>query len=99
MDGATEPEQLQGRTYYKIGEFVYDNAKVVLVATMLACIGLSSLMMLEPQYVEGWGDGDLESVDGWNAAGEGFSDGDSGNVEVFYVLFHHPGFNVSNTDP
>ena len=40
MDGATEPEQLQDRTYYKIGEFVYDNAKVVLVVTMLACVGL-----------------------------------------------------------
>ena len=96
MDGATEPEQLQDRTYYKIGEFVYDNAKVVLVVTMLACVGFASLMMLEPQYVEGFGEGDLESVHGWNAIGEGFSDGESGNVEIFYVLFHHPGFSVSD---
>ena len=96
MDGVTEPEQLQDRTYYKIGEFVYDNAKVVLVVTMLACVGFSSLMLLEPQYIEGFGEGDLESVDGWNAIGEGFSDGESGNVEIFYVLFHHPGLNVSD---
>tara|TARA_B100001121_G_scaffold4910_1_gene4295 strand:+ start:3581 stop:5950 length:2370 start_codon:yes stop_codon:yes gene_type:complete len=96
MDGVTEPEQLQDRTYYKIGEFVYDNAKVVLVVTMLACVGFASLMLLEPQYVEGFGEGDLESVHGWNALGEGFSDGESGNVEIFYVLFHHPGLNVSN---
>ena len=98
MDGETTPEQLQDRTYYKIGEFVYDNAKVVLVVTMLACVGFASLMFLEPQYVEGFGEGDLESVDGWNAVGEGFSDGESGNVEIFYVLFHHPGLNVSNVD-
>ena len=96
MDGVTEPEQLQDRTYYKIGEFVYDNAKVVLVVTMLACVGFASLMLLEPQYVEGFGEGDLESVHGWNALGEGFSDGESGNVEIFYVLFHHPGLNVSD---
>ena len=98
MDGETTPEQLQDRTYYKIGEFVYDNAKVVLVVTMLACVGFASLMFLEPQYVEGFGEGDLESVHGWNALGEGFSDGESGNVEIFYVLFHHPGVNVSNLD-
>jgi RND superfamily putative drug exporter len=98
MDGETTPEQLQDRTYYKIGEFVYDNAKVVLVVTMLACVGFASLMFLEPQYVEGFGEGDLESVHGWNALGEGFSDGESGNVEIFYVLFHHPGLNVSNLD-
>ena len=98
MDGETTPEQLQDRTYYKIGEFVYDNAKVVLVVTMLACVGFASLMFLEPQYVEGCGEGDLESVHGWNALGEGFSDGESGNVEIFYVLFHHPELNVSNLD-
>ena len=55
-------------------------------------------MFLEPQYVEGFGEGDLESVHGWNALGEGFSDGESGNVEIFYVLFHHPELNVSNLD-
>ena len=98
MDGETTPEQLQDRTYYKIGEFVYDNAKVVLVVTMLACVGFTSLMFLEPQYVGGFGEGDLESVHGWNALGEGFSDGESGNVEIFYVLFHHPELNVSNLD-
>ena len=31
MEGATEPEALQHRSYYKMGLFVYDNAKVVLV--------------------------------------------------------------------
>ena len=48
--------------------------------------------------MEGFGEGDLESVHGWNALGEGFSDGESGNVEIFYVLFHHPELNVSNLD-
>lgn len=98
MEGATEPELLQDRAYYKIGEFVYDNAKVVLVVTMLACVAFASLMTLEPRYMDAWADEDLESVDGWKAVAEGFADGESGNVEVFYVLFNHPGFNVSNTD-
>ena len=98
MEGATEPELLQDRTYYKIGDFVYDNAKVVLVVTMLACVAFASLMTLEPKYMDAWADEDLESVDGWKAVAEGFADEESGNVEVFYVLFNHPGFNVSNID-
>ena len=67
MEGATDPSVLQNRLYYKIGIFVHDNAKVVLILTMLLCAGLASLMTLEPKYVEGYGEGDLESVHGWDA--------------------------------
>ena len=35
MEGTTDPSVLEHRLYYKIGSFVYDNAKVVLVATLL----------------------------------------------------------------
>ena len=64
MEGATAPSDLEDRLYYKIGEFVYDNAKVVLTLTMLLCAALAGLMTLEPKYVEGYGEGDLESVYG-----------------------------------
>ena len=48
MEGATEPEALQHRAYYKMGLFVYDNAKVVLIMTLILCGSLASLMTLEP---------------------------------------------------
>ena len=98
MEGATDPAVMKDRLYYRMGGFVYDNAKVVLVVTILACIGFTSLMTLEPQYVEGYGEGDIESVNGWDAASTGFSDGESGNIENFYILFHHPGFDTSDTE-
>ena len=53
MEGATEPEALQHRAYYKMGLFVHDNAKVVLVMTLILCGSLASLMTLEPRYAEG----------------------------------------------
>ena len=53
MEGATEPEALEHRTYYKMGLFVYDNAKVVLILTLILCGSLASLMTLEPRYAEG----------------------------------------------
>ena len=48
MEGTTDPSVLEHRLYYKIGSFVYDNAKVVLIATLLLGVGLAGLMTLEP---------------------------------------------------
>ena len=98
MEGATDPSVLQNRLYYKIGIFVHDNAKVVLILTMLLCAGLASLMTLEPKYVEGYGEGDLESVHGWDAITLGFSSEEEGVQERFYVLFHHPGYTTNDSN-
>ncbi|MAV60151.1 MAG: hypothetical protein CND89_02160 [Marine Group II euryarchaeote MED-G38] len=99
MEGTTDPDILKDRLYFKIGIFVYDNAKVVLVLTILLCASLASLAInLEPKYVEGYGEGDLESVHGWNAITLGFSSEEEGVQETFYVLFHHPGENSSNEE-
>ncbi len=98
MEGSTDPAVLENRLYYKIGIFVHDNAKVVLAMTMLLCAGFAGLMTLEPKYVEGYGEGDLESVYGWNAITMGFSSEDEGVKEVFYVLFNHPGKTTNDTD-
>ena len=91
MEGATEPEVLQHRAYYKMGLFVYDNAKVVLLLTLILCGSLASLMTLEPRYAEGYGEGDLESVHGWDAARIGFTSENESDSFSFHVLFHHPG--------
>ena len=90
MEGATDPSSLEGRLYYKIGLFVHDYARAVLVFSLLLCAGLGYMITLEPRYIEGYGEGDLESVDGWAAAGEGFSDPNETAFESFHVLFHHP---------
>ncbi len=92
MEGATDPSVLEDRLYYKIGIFVHDYAQVVLMCSLLLCAGLGYMISLEPKYIEGYGEGDLESVDGWEAAGEGFSDPNETAFESFHVLFHHPGY-------
>ena len=91
MEGATEPEELEHRSYFKMGLFVYDNAKVVLILTLILCGSLASLMTLEPRYAEGYGEGDLESVHGWDAARIGFTSENESDSFSFHVLFHHPG--------
>ena len=98
MEGVTAPSVLEDRVYYKIGNFVYDNAKVVLIATLILGVSLAGLMTLEPKYIEGFGEGDLESVYGWEAIATGFSDENETSYEVFYVLFHHPTGNSSDVE-
>ena len=56
------------------------------------------MISLEPRYIEGYGEGDLESVDGWSAAGEGFSDPNETAFESFHVLFHHPGHSYDDPE-
>ena len=75
---------------------MHDNAKVVLVLTLLLCAGLGSLMTLEPKYAEGYGEGDLESVHGWEAVRIGFSSENETEKMGFYVLFHHPGLDTND---
>tara|TARA_B100001175_G_scaffold317859_1_gene337008 strand:- start:13861 stop:16272 length:2412 start_codon:yes stop_codon:yes gene_type:complete len=91
MEGATEPGALEHRSYYKMGLFVYDHAKVVLIMTLILCASLASLTTLEPRYAEGYGEGDLESVHGWDAARIGFTTENESDSFSFHVLFHHPG--------
>tara|TARA_B100000459_G_scaffold45247_1_gene23078 strand:+ start:1414 stop:3747 length:2334 start_codon:yes stop_codon:yes gene_type:complete len=98
MEGATDPSVLEDRVYYKIGGFVYDNAKVVLIATLILGVSLAGLITLEPKYIEGFGEGDLESVYGWEALATGFSDENETSYEVFYVLFYHPTGNSSDVE-
>ena len=98
MEGTTDPSVLENRLYYKIGCFVYDNAKVVLVATLILGVSLAGLITLEPKYIEGFGEGDLESVHGWSALASGFSDENDSGSEEFYVLFHHPNGVSSDAD-
>ena len=57
MEGATDPSSLEGRLYYKIGLFVHDYARAVLVFSLLLCAGLGYMITLEPRYIEGYGAG------------------------------------------
>ena len=98
MEGESGPSVFESRVYYKIGLFVHDYAKVVLIGSLLLCAGLGYMITLEPKYIEGYGEGDLESVDGWEAAGKGFSDPNETAFESFHVLFHHPGYTYNDSD-
>ena len=99
MEGATDPEVFRDRLYFKTGEIVYDNAKIVLAFSLILCISLTSLSFtLVPKYVEGYGEGELESIYGWDAVTEGFADENESSFEQFSILFNHPGKTVDDLE-
>jgi RND superfamily putative drug exporter len=88
MEGVTDPKMLEGRAFYKLGEFTYDHRKKVLVIGILACIGMASLMTMGPNWAESWGEGDLESMNASKTYNDAFRL-DEGS-QSFTYLVHHP---------
>ncbi|MDP6864641.1 MAG: MMPL family transporter [Candidatus Poseidoniaceae archaeon] len=88
MEGASDPKMLEGRAFYKLGEFTFDHKKKVLVIGILACFGMASLMTMGPNWAESWGEGDLESMNASKMYNDAFTL-DEGSQSFIYLV-HHP---------
>ena len=87
MEGVTDPKMLEGRSFYKLGEFTYDHRKKVLVIGILACLAMASLMTMGPNWAESWGEGDLESMNAGKMYDDAFSS-EEGSQSFTYLVFH-----------
>ena len=98
MESSTDPRMFEGRAFYKLGEFTHDHRKKVLVFGILACLGMSSLMMMGPDWSEAWGEGDLESVEALSIMDNAFSEegGNSESEQGFVYLVFHESLNDSS---
>jgi RND superfamily putative drug exporter len=96
MEGVTEPKMLEGRPFYKLGEFTFDHRKKVLVTGILACFAMASLMTMGPNWAESWGEGDLESMNASKTYNDAFTL-DEGSQSFTYLVYH-PTLNDTSTD-
>ena len=96
MEGATDPKMLEGRAFYKLGEFTFDHRKKVLAIGILACIGMASLMTMGANWAESWGEGDLESMNASKMYNDAFTL-DEGS-QSFTYLVHHPTLNDTSLE-
>ena len=96
MEGATNPKVLENRIFYKIGLFIHDNSKSMVAFGLLSCLLMSSLMALGPDWAEGFGEDDVESVHAGNLISERFNnDGNESGKSFRYIVFH-PAYNDSD---
>ena len=99
MDWSTDPKMLEDRSFYKLGESIFDHKKKILVIGILSCMVLGSLISLGPNWAESWGEGDLESVEAGDLRKSAFASEDEGNKsENFILLINHPSLNDSSPE-
>ena len=94
MDGATNPEMLEGRFFYKLGIFTYNHSTKLIISGFVFCIALSSLTLMTPDWAESWGTGDLESVDAQSTFNEAFPT----SGESFTLVVHHDSLNHTDSE-
>jgi len=96
MEGATDPAVLKDRFFYKMGLFIHDHQKTVMVLGLISCVLMAGLWTIGADWAEGFGEDDVESVNAGRLISERFaSDGDDSGQSFRYVV-HHPSLNDSS---
>ena len=90
MESVSDIDLLQDRPLFKLGLIAHDYRKAVIASVLIVCFSLGSLtVLLTPDWVESFGEGDMESVDAFGIMGESFGEADAENTESFYILVRH----------
>ncbi len=96
MDGATDPEVLKDRLFFRMGLFIHDNSKLMVALGLISCIFMSSLMTLGADWAEGFGEEDVESINAGRLISERFSTDENQTGKSFRYIVFHPTYNDSN---
>ena len=93
MEGATDPEVLKNRAFFRLGLFIHDHRLAMMVFGLVSCILMTGLMSMGADWAEGFGEDDVESVNAGRLLSERFAtDGDDGGQTLRYLV-HHPSLN------
>jgi len=96
MEGATDPKSLETRFFFRMGLFINDYSKLIVVIGLISCILMTSLTALGADWAEGFGEDDVESVNAGRILSERFSTDSNESGKDFRYLVFHPTYNDSN---
>jgi len=89
MEGATDPEMLRHRAFFRLGLFIHDHRKAAMAFGLVSCVLMTGLMAMGADWAEGFGEDDVESVNAGRLITERFAtDDDSGGQSLRYLVFH-----------
>lgn len=98
MEGATDPKMLEDRLFYKMGLLIHDHRKAMMAFGLISCIMMGSLIAIGPDWAEGFGEDDVESVNAGRLISERFaSDSEESGPSFRYVVFH-PSLNDTSSE-
>ena len=96
MEGATDPDMLKERAFYKLGLFIHDRKKAMMAFGLVSCLLMTGLMAMGADWAEGFGEDDVESVNAGRLISERFASDDDSSGPSFRYLVHHE--SLSDTD-
>ena len=89
MEGATDPELLKDRAFFRLGLFIHDHRKAMMAFGLVSCILMTGLMSMGADWAEGFGEDDVESVNAGRLISERFgTDDDDGGQTLRYLVYH-----------
>lgn len=89
MEGATDPEMLKNRLFFRMGLYIHDHRKAMMAFGLISCILMGSLIAIGPDWAEGFGEDNVESRDARKLLSKRFSwDEDEGGQSFRYIVFH-----------
>ncbi len=98
MEGATDPKMLEDRLFYRMGLLIHDRRKMMMAFGLISCILMGSLIAIGPDWSEGFGEDDVESVNAGRLISERFgSESDESGPSFRYVVFH-PSLNDTSSE-
>jgi len=96
MEGATDPEMLKDRAFYKLGLFIHDQKKAMMAFGLVSCLLMTGLMAMRADWAEGFGEDDVESVNAGRLISERFTSEEESSGHSFRYLVYHE--TLSDTD-
>ena len=73
MEGATDPEMLKDRAFFKLGLFIHDRKGAMMAFGLVSCLLMTGLITMGADWAEGFGEDDVESVNAGRLISDRFS--------------------------
>ncbi len=96
MEGATDPEVLKNRLFFRLGLFIHDHRKAMMAFGLVSCILMGGLISIGADWAEGFGEDDVESVNAGRLISERFGTDDDDGGQTLRYLVYHPTLNDSS---
>ena len=89
MEGATDPEVLKDRAFYKLGLYIHDKKATMVALGLVSCLLMTGLIGMGADWAEGFGEDDVESVNAGRLISQRFASDDGDGGPSFRYLVHH----------
>jgi len=90
VESTTDPSMLEDRVFFKLGLFIHDHNKLVLVLGIISCILMTSLVSLGANWSEAFGEDDVESLQASSLLSNSFKQENKSTGHSFNLLVYHP---------